>query len=193
MASRPPLTSVRIIGGYYNGRKIRVPATAQLRPSGDRLREALFSCLGGYLPGVNCLDLFAGSGALGLGAASRGAAQVTLVEKNRRNAAALEKIVGELKANAVVRAMTAQRFLAANGQKFDLVFLDPPFSEYPTDSAWARLLAALLPHVSPQVRVYCEHRRRFTPPSPWQVQTARRIGGVHWQILRLPPGRAPAQ
>lgn len=184
----PPRTSLRIIGGLWNGRKIRVPATAQLRPSGDRLREALFSCLGGDLAGLSCLDLFAGSGALGLTAASRGAAHVTFVEKNRRSAAALAQAVAAFGARAAVAASTAQRFLAAPRRRFDVVFLDPPFADYPDDGAWARLLALLPPHLADSARVYCEQPRPFAAPPGWQPLRRRRTGSVHWQILqRLAP------
>lgn len=181
-----------------------------MRPSGARLRESLFSCLissgapgtpgtpgghGGGLAGLHCLDLFAGSGALGLTAASHGAASVTLVERNRRTAAALAEQITQLQARAVVRAMPAARFLAAYpaaAPKFNLVFLDPPFADYATDAAWARLLAAVAPHLSTAGaagaggRVYAEHQRLFAAPAGWRRLTARKVGDVHWQLLQAP-------
>ena len=189
MAARP-LTSVRIIGGHLNGRKLRLPPAATLRPSGARLREALFNHLGADLRGFRCLDLFAGSGALGFTAASHQASHITLVEKNRRTAAMLKQLAAQLGANVSVLAMPASRLLASASPtvKFDLVFLDPPFADYQTDSAWATLLTALLPHVANEALLYCEHTRHFTPPPAWRRQTARRTGSVHWQLLR-PPAR----
>ncbi|MCH9704578.1 MAG: 16S rRNA (guanine(966)-N(2))-methyltransferase RsmD [Proteobacteria bacterium] len=191
MAFRPA-TSVRIIGGNWNGRKIRIPTTVQLRPSGDRLRESLFSCLGGTLNGLHCLDLFAGCGALGLCAASRGAAHTTFVEKHRATAAALQQLIDELAATAIatVKATSARQFLSTcslqklpPAKKFDVVFLDPPFADYNSDCAWAELLATLRPHLKNNARVYCESTRHFSLPDAWQQQTARRTGNVYWQIL----------
>lgn len=177
--------AVRIIGGEWNGRKIRLPAGREVRPTGGRVREAVFSCLGGDMTGVRCLDLFAGSGVLGWCAASRGAGRVTFVEKDRAAAAALRRLAVTLEAAAVrVRAMTAQRFLAAHGgAPFDVVFLDPPFADYGDAEAWARLLAAVAPHVAAGGRVYCESAAPLAAPEGWRTRVARRVGAVHWCLL----------
>lgn len=190
MTARQPLTSLRISGGIWNGRKIRIPASDGLRPSSSRLREALFSCLaaGGTLDGLSCLDLFAGSGALGLSAASHGAARITFVEKNRRRAAALKTLTAMLAAPAEVLALPAEKFLSRGNSsaapRFDVAFLDPPFAVYSTESAWQQLLTALAPRLNAQARVYCEQVHLFCPPAGWRQLTARRIGRVHWQILQ---------
>ncbi len=120
---------VRIIGGRHRGRKLRFPDLPGLRPSGDRSRETLFNWLQPWIEGARCLDLFAGSGALGFEAASRGAARVVLVEK-------AAKAVRQLQENAdslgdvpveVVQA-DAPAWLESAPGPFDLVFLDPPFA-----------------------------------------------------------------
>ncbi|MGH8275425.1 MAG: 16S rRNA (guanine(966)-N(2))-methyltransferase RsmD, partial [Steroidobacteraceae bacterium] len=120
---------LRIIGGTWRGRKLRFPAAALIRPTPDRVRETLFNWLGARVPAAHCLDLFAGSGALGLEALSRVAAQVTFVE---RDAAAVRELRARLvewgAQGAQVERADALRFLAGPARPFDLAFLDPPFA-----------------------------------------------------------------
>lgn len=119
---------VRIIGGDWRGRKLAVPEQEGLRPTSDRIRETLFNWLMYEVAGRRCLDLFAGSGALGFEAASRGAAHVDLVESNREVVGGLKQAIGQLNAAHVeVHQADAIRYLADCGQTYDLVFLDPPF------------------------------------------------------------------
>jgi 16S rRNA (guanine966-N2)-methyltransferase len=148
---------VRIIGGAWRGSKLPVPAVVGLRPSADRVRETLFNWLQPVLPGARVVDLFAGTGALGLEAASRGAARVDLVESAapalealRQSAARLGRdgSGGELR----VHAGDALGFLAANPGPWDLAFVDPPFAA----GLWPATLAALAPRLSPGARVYVE-------------------------------------
>jgi len=122
--------TVRIIAGQWRGYRLRFPGAAGLRPTADRRRETLFNWLGGDLAGLACLDLFAGSGALGFEAASRGARMVDLVENRRAVAAALRENRDRLGADAVrVHAVDARRFLAAApASAYDVVFVDPPFA-----------------------------------------------------------------
>ena len=135
--------ALRIIGGDWRGRKFNFIRRPSLRPSGDRVRESLFNCLGQRLDGLRCLDLFAGSGALGLEAASRGAGAVTLVEKNRRSARSIREAAIFLGATQVrVLMISAEDFLADELEPFDMIFLDPPFAEYGAPLAWRRLLKA---------------------------------------------------
>ncbi len=127
MTRRPP--SVRIIGGAFRGRRIPLTAQAALRPTPDRVRETVFNWLAPIVPESRCLDLFAGSGALGLEALSRGAATVTFVEQDPESAAALRALLARLDVAALVHAGEALAFLnrqPAGG--FDIVFLDPPFA-----------------------------------------------------------------
>lgn len=122
----------RIIAGAYGGRQIKTPKGDGTRPTSDRVREALFSSLESELGGfeeVHVLDLFAGSGALGLEALSRGATHATFVESDARAAAVVKQNVEALGAPGVVVRTTVERFLASHaGDPFDLVFLDPPYA-----------------------------------------------------------------
>lgn len=120
---------VRLIGGLWRSRRLSFPAREGLRPTPDRVRETVFNWLAPSLPGARCLDLFAGSGALGFEALSRGAAAAVLVEKDRVAQAILRQSAQQLRANkATVIAQDALEFLAATpASSFDIVFLDPPF------------------------------------------------------------------
>jgi 16S rRNA (guanine966-N2)-methyltransferase len=133
--------TLRIIGGSWRGRHLRFPPSPEIRPTPDRVRETLFNWLAARVPGARCLDLFAGSGALGLEALSRGAAHVTLVE---RDAAAAREIASRLQewgAHAADVAQTdARGFLERpHAAAFDIVFLDPPFASTLLAEAAARL------------------------------------------------------
>ena len=124
---------VRIIGGSFRGRKLGVVDVDGLRPTGDRQRETLFNWLQVRIAGSRCLDLFAGSGALGIEAVSRGAASVILVEKDAKAAAALADVVTSWPHadRLVLERGTAEGFLAAHaGAPFDIVFIDPPFAHH---------------------------------------------------------------
>lgn len=119
---------IRIIGGEWRGRKISVPDHVGLRPTPDRVRETLFNWLMQIVPGSRCLDLFAGAGALGLEAASRGAQSVDLVELDSKVAQGLREQVSNLGASKVrVHTQDAFNFLAQCQHSYEIVFLDPPF------------------------------------------------------------------
>jgi len=119
---------VRIIAGQWRGRKLSFPDARGLRPTSDRVRETLFNWLQPVLPGARCLDLFAGSGALGFEAASRGAVQVVMVESERDVVGALQESAKLLSASPVqICQQDAASYLAAGSGPFDVVFLDPPF------------------------------------------------------------------
>lgn len=122
---------VRIIGGRWRGRKLRFPDSEGLRPTGDRIRETLFNWLAPWLPGARCLDLFAGSGALGFEALSRGAAQVVMLEKSPTVIASLKAAATALDADntlQIVATDTRQWLKQPAHQTFDIIFLDPPFA-----------------------------------------------------------------
>ena len=127
------LNSVRIIGGSWRGRRVHFPDSPGLRPTPDRVRETLFNWLQHSIAGTRCLDLFAGSGALGLEALSRGAREVVFVEQAFAPAQMLAEELKRLEAGDLggsrgrVVQMSAERFLAAPGEPFDVIFLDPPF------------------------------------------------------------------
>ena len=127
--SKPPTEgSIRIIGGDWRGRKLHFPITDGLRPTGDRVRETLFNWLAPYIAGARCLDAFAGSGALGLEALSRGAAQCQFLDPQREVTTALQSNLSLLKAQAgTVTQASALEWLSRSVEPFDIVFIDPPF------------------------------------------------------------------
>ena len=119
---------LRIIGGAWRGRKLRFPPSPEIRPTPDRVRETLFNWLTPRVVGARCLDLFAGSGALGLESLSRGAAHVTFVERDSAAVRELRARLSEWGATgAHVEQGDALRFLGGTGGPYDIVFLDPPF------------------------------------------------------------------
>ena len=130
MSARKLGNQVRIIGGQWRGRKLEFPDVPGLRPTPDRVRETLFNWLAPMLPGSRCLDLFAGSGALGFEAASRGAAEVLLVERDPRIVKTLREQAQRLRADGlqVVQA-DVQQYLGGAPQAYDIVLLDPPFGK----------------------------------------------------------------
>jgi 16S rRNA (guanine(966)-N(2))-methyltransferase RsmD len=172
---------IRIIGGAYRGRRIAVPSRADVRPTPDRVRETLFNWLGQSLEGLACLDLFAGSGALGFEAASRGAARVVMVEKDRGVFAALEKTRDLMGARQVelVRG-DAFDYLDSTAERFDVVFLDPPFRQ---NALLERLLERLRERLAAGGRVYVESPEALEPLAPWRSLRRARAGQVSYQLL----------
>lgn len=120
---------LRIIGGKWRGRKLRFPDAPNLRPTPDRVRETIFNWLIPVVHGARCLDLFAGSGALGLEALSRGAAFITFVDSHKKVTQALQAHLDLLNANdkAEVLQMDGVKFLKNTSQAYDVIFLDPPY------------------------------------------------------------------
>ncbi len=172
---------VRIIGGEWRSRVVRFPGAPGLRPTPDRVRETLFNWLGQRLDGLDCLDLFAGSGALGFEASSRGARRVVMVERERAVAAALRESARQLGAHSItVVESDALRFLDRNTEKFDVVFLDPPFDSDLAAAALERLPA----HVREHGRVYVESARRPEPRAPWALLREDRAGAVRFALYR---------
>jgi 16S rRNA (guanine966-N2)-methyltransferase len=157
---------VRIIGGMWKGRKLAFPQVAGLRPSLGRVRVTLFNWLNARIGNSRCLDLFAGSGALGLESLSRGAAAVTLVEADRRAAAALRRTAAVLGAGAActIECMPAARFLRAATATWDIIFLDPPFDTPLLADALARIQATRC--LAPDGIVYFEMPRRLAADFP---------------------------
>ena len=132
---------LRIIGGAWRGRRLRFPPSPEIRPTPDRVRETLFNWLAARVPGARCLDLFAGSGAIGLEALSRGAAHVTFVEHDPAAAREIAARLDEWGARAArVEQSDALRFLDATpAEPFDIAFLDPPFAAPLLAEAMGRL------------------------------------------------------
>jgi 16S rRNA (guanine966-N2)-methyltransferase len=152
---------VRVIAGRYGGRRLQAPPGTATRPTSDRVREALFSILGVRVAGARVLDLFAGSGALGLEALSRGAAAVTFVESAPAALRVLRANVAALGADAEIARADAVRWLraaSAGARQYDLVFLDPPYRQA---EALGGPLSDLLPAVlGPGALVVAESDRR---------------------------------
>lgn len=150
-SARP--NQVRIIGGKHRGRKLPVADAPGLRPTPDRVRETLFNWLGQNLTGWHCLDLFAGSGALGFEAASRGAASVVLVEQSSAVARSLQSAAELLKEPVLsVVCADALAYLKKPSPPLDLVFVDPPYEQ-----AWLdRIIMPLLPHLADDARMCIE-------------------------------------
>ncbi|MGH8596644.1 MAG: 16S rRNA (guanine(966)-N(2))-methyltransferase RsmD [Gammaproteobacteria bacterium] len=165
---------VRIIGGQWRRRWLTLPANSAVRPSTDRVRETLFNWLAPYLSGAYCLDLFAGTGALGLEAVSRGAARAVLVESEPRAVHQLRINVAALNTDQVeIIENDARLFVAASPERrFDLIFLDPPFD--------SDLLATVLPPIAacwlaPSAHLYIElprSRSGVALPDGWRIMRA---------------------
>jgi 16S rRNA (guanine966-N2)-methyltransferase len=191
-ARRPP-HEVRIIGGQWKRTRLPVADKPGLRPTPDRVRETLFNWLGQDLEGWRCVDAFAGTGALGLEAASRGAAQVLLVEQDPELVATLRALKVKLAADGVevrrANGLSVLKDLAGSNQ--DLVFLDPPFDAGLLDKAIAAAIATL----GPQGLLYVE------APAAWSAAQAAekglelrrhaRAGAVHAHLLGLPGAAGP--
>ncbi len=184
-AGRP--SQVRIIGGKHRGRKLPVADALGLRPTPDRVRETLFNWLGQNLTGWHCLDLFAGSGALGFEATSRGAASVVLVEQAPRVAKNLQAGAALLNESGVqVVCSDALAYLARPvATPMDLVFLDPPYGQGWLD----RIIMPLLPHLAAGARLYMESEQPLPEvPAPGLVCIRQgKAGQVHYHLYVYEP------
>lgn len=173
--------TVRIIGGEYRRRLLPFPDAQGLRPTPDRVRETLFNWLGQQLYGKVCLDLFAGSGALGFEAASREARRVVMVEKSRAVAESLKANRLLLSAAAIdVVPLDALAYLKACRERFDVVFVDPPFDS----DLLTQVLPVLAPLLSEDGVVYVEARRWPEALAGWEVLKQAKAGQVHYGLLR---------
>jgi len=180
---------VRIIGGSLRGSKLEVALVEGLRPSPDRVRETLFNWLAPVIVGSRCLDLYAGTGALGIEAISRGAREVVLIERDPRAAQALRENLLRLKVEgARLVEAHAERTLGESPQPFDVVFVDPPFGA----DAWAAICAAL-EHgwLARLAWVYLESPAEMAPtvPAHWECWREARAGGVRHALYRRAPAR----
>jgi 16S rRNA (guanine966-N2)-methyltransferase len=185
-AAKKLANTLRIIGGEWRGRRVHFPAKSGIRPTPDRVRETLFNWLMAKVPGSRCLDLFAGSGALGLEALSRGASTVTFVERDRANAASLSETVARLApGRASVIEGDALAWLAGPPAAFDIVFLDPPYAADLLAEAM-RLLEAR-GWLAKDAWVYIEMPAKAGPPAlpaAWRAHRAGRAGAVGYHLAR---------
>lgn len=183
--ARAPRGGVRIIGGAWRSRRLAFPASEGLRPTPDRVRETVFNWLTPYLPGAACLDLFAGSGAFGFEALSRGAARAVLVEKRLDVVAALRHSREQLKADqAEIVHADAQEYLRGPVAGFDIVFLDPPYAsgllgpcvELLDTRGWLK----------PGALIYLEapEGEALPLPSAWRPVRSKSAGQVGYHLAR---------
>jgi pantetheine-phosphate adenylyltransferase len=184
---------VRIVGGRWRRTPVAVPDIAGLRPTPDRVRETLFNWLGARIEGLRCLDLFAGTGVLGLEAASRGAKRVLLIERDRHARQAIARTLDRLDPDGAVElvggdAWDQLRRLAAAGDRFDLVFVDPPFAA----DQWHQALAALPAVLASEALVYLECDASFALPAGWESVRTARAGRVRYHLLRPTGPAVPA-
>ncbi|BAS43240.1 ribosomal RNA small subunit methyltransferase D [Klebsiella oxytoca] len=177
---------IRIIGGQWRGRKLPVPESPGLRPTTDRVRETLFNWLAPSIVDASCLDCFAGSGALGLEALSRYAANATLLEMERGVAQQLQKNLATLKAsNAKVVNTNTLAFLAQAGAPHDIVFVDPPFRKGLLEET-----LKLLENngwLSDEALIYIESEvENGLPPVPmnWHVYREKVAGQVAYRLYQ---------
>ena len=185
LLSRPLKTPgrIRIVGGLWRGTRLAVPAVEQLRPTPDRVRETLFNWLRDSVPGAVCLDLFAGSGALGFEAASRGAARIVMIEQNRQLVDQLQRQAETLHATSVeILCTDAIKWLETAAPVFDLVFLDPPFGK----GLVAEIITLLADGRGLRAggRVYVETEAGLTfDPVGFQIKKQKRAGQVQYMLL----------
>ena len=180
-----PRNRVRIIGGEWRSRLLRFPDHESLRPTPDRVRETVFNWLGQRLDGLACVDLFAGSGAFGFEALSRGAARVVMVERDREILQALRDNAAALDAGARLDLVPgdAMGWLARCGERFDVAFVDPPYASGLAMPA----MEALRPCLAAGARVYVEAAQGFVAGPAWEALRQDHAGAVRYALFELRP------
>ena len=178
--------SVRIIGGDWRGRRLPVADVPGLRPSGDRCRETLFNWLQPWMLDADCGDLFAGTGALGFEAASRGAASVLMIEKNPRAQEVLSQSIEQLQAIQVNlhRGGAMSSIEEFKPDSFDIVFVDPPFDSNLTGLVLERLDKTGCVRRGGFVYVESPAQHAISPPEDWRVWRDQQLGDVRMQLFR---------
>jgi 16S rRNA (guanine966-N2)-methyltransferase len=179
--------SLRIIGGEYRGRRLEFIQSEGLRPTTDRVRETLFNWLQPVIQGARCLDMFAGSGLLGMEAASRGAGEVVFIEQQADVAERIASNIKQLGA-ASTRLIQANAIDALPDlqQPFDVVFVDPPFGTDLLATACRQLQEYQL--VKPAGRVYLESERQIEVeelPAGWQLIRSKKAGHVYYYLATI--------
>lgn len=178
--------SVRIIAGDWRGRRLQIADVPGLRPTGDRCRETLFNWLQPWVPGADCADMFAGTGALGFEAASRGAASVLMVEKHLQAQAVLRQSIEQLLAEQVsLHAGGAMTLIKEfKPDSFDIVFVDPPFDSNLGGLVLERLVNSGCVRQGGFIYVESPASLMLSPPQGWSVWRDKQIGEVRMQLFR---------
>lgn len=175
------MNQVRLNAGIWRSRVLKFPDAEGLRPTSDRVRQTLFNWLGQDLTGKTCLDLFAGTGALGFEALSRNARQAIMLELAKAPLQALlqnQRLLGATQAD--IRQMDALQFLAQNKQRFDVIFCDPPYHKQWLD----KLLPQLASHLAEDGLLYVEAEYALKSDSDWQVIKSGKAGQVFYHLLQ---------
>ena len=176
---------LRIIGGEWKRRQIRFSGGADLRPTPDSVRETLFNWLSPYLHQAKCLDLFAGSGALGLEAASRGAESVVLVEMHKHCCGQLKDNVALLGAKQVmIHCADALDWMTSCEQQFDIVFVDPPYDTGLVKRSLNRLIRYRLLRPEAQIYIECSAQEAPTISEEWAVLRQKKAGQVCYGLYQ---------
>ena len=186
-AAKSATSQLRIIGGQWRGQKLAFPDRPGLRPTGDRVRETLFNWVGHTLPGAKCLDLFAGSGALGIEALSRGAAHCDFIDTDREAVAYIDRHMERLGAQHVgaTHCIAAGEFLGAAHSVWDVVFVDPPFDARVGEATLTLLLTG--GHITLDSWVYFETSRsnpEAVPETHYEIFREKTAGDVRYQLLK---------
>ena len=178
---------VRIVGGHWRGTRLPVGDAPGLRPSADRVRETLFNWLMPALPGARTLDLFAGSGALGLESLSRGAASATLVERDAGLVRAIRDVTSRLEGGEAAEVVQADAIAwlaraAGEGRRYDIAFVDPPFA----GDLWAAALAGLQPLMADDAWLYVETplNAHVDMPHDWRLHREGSTREVAYRLWR---------
>lgn len=179
---------VRIIGGQWRGRKLKFPALPGLRPTTDPIRETLFNWLAPYLDGAHCLDLFAGSGALGIEALSRGAAHVVFIDQNPKIVTYLKEqlnLLNTAQAEVYRVKIPSELFLNPPRTKFDIIFLDAPFHQnfIAPCCQWLECQN----WIAEQALIYIEAEATLSPlplPEQWEIIRSKSSGQVGYYLVR---------
>ena len=177
---------VRIIGGRWRGRKLPFPDVEGLRPTADRVRETVFNWLQPAIAGARCLDLFAGSGAFGFEAASRGASRVLMVDRDPRVVAGLQTLCERFEGQGIdLRCQDALSFLDGAPEPFDILFLDPPFKSGLLPPVIAKILSA--GWLAPMARIYVESDDEgalHSVDGRLRFERLKKAGNVWYGLLR---------
>jgi 16S rRNA (guanine966-N2)-methyltransferase len=191
MSSRANRSQLRIIGGQWRGRKLGFEASPGLRPTTDRVRETLFNWLQPVIHQARCLDLYAGSGALGLEALSRGAAHCDFIDTSSEAVRQIELHLARLDAEdrGECHRTSAEAFLRGASRGYHIVFIDPPFGQDLAGSSCDLLCNRGL--LLDDARVYVETGAREPPPATpaaWTLHRDKTAGGVAYRLFVVGPG-----